>query len=222
MKGLRQKDAELVYTCFLFENIPQERVDSFLEGEGVQLRRYRKGEVIFDREHHSPSLGLVLSGSVLVSSPSGSRNLVMRELGPGDIFGAAGLFTEERDYVTTLTAKGPCRVLFISQDLLRRAMAEDFTLAENYIRFLSGRVRFLNRKISGLAAGTAEETLAIYLSGSGGEVEIPSYSRLAEELGLGRASLYRALESLEKSGHIKRNGHVIHIPNPEALKEMIQ
>jgi len=221
MKSLRQKDAQLVYSCFLFENIPQERVDRLLE-EGAQLCSYKKGDIIFDREHYTPSLGIVLSGAVLVLSPSGSRSLIMRELGPGDIFGVAGLFVEETDYVTTLTAKSPCRVLFISQDLLRRAMAADFTLVENYIRFLSGRLRFLNRKISGLAACTAEEALAIYLSGLDSEVRVPSYSRLAEELGLGRASLYRALDSLEKSGHIRRMGHVIHVLDPEGLKEMIQ
>ncbi len=218
---MRQKDVQLICSCFLFENIPPEQVERLLEDEGAKLCSYKKYEIIFDREHYAPSLGLVLSGSVLVSSPSGSRNLVMRELGPGDVFGVAGLFTEEAGYVTTLTAKSPCRILFISQELLRRAMAENFTLAENYIRFLSGRLRFLNRKISGLAAGTAEETLAVYLSGSGNKANIPSYTRLAEELGLGRASLYRALDSLEKSGYIKRAGHVIHVLSPESLKEMI-
>ena len=174
----------------------------------------QKGDIIFDRAL-PPSLGSC-SGAVLVLSPSGSRSLIMRELGRG-YFRRAGLFVEETDYVTTLTAKSPCRVLFISQDLLRRAMAADFTLVENYIRFLSGRLRFLNRKISGLAACTAEEALAIYLSGLDSEVRVPSYSRLAEELG----SAGRPCTALT---HGKRHIRewTCHTRIDPGLKEMIQ
>lgn len=75
---------------------------------------------------------------------------IMNTLGAGDIFGVAALFHSHSDYVTTLTASSPCRVFFIPQEALEQRMRENYLVAENYIRFLSERVYFLNKKIESL------------------------------------------------------------------------
>lgn len=41
-------------------------------------------------------------------------------------------------------------------------MREDFRIAENYIRFLSGRIRFLNERIAGFTEDSAERRVADY------------------------------------------------------------
>ena len=97
-------------------------------------------------------------------------------------------------------------------------MREDSTVSFNYIRFLSGRVRFLNEKIDGLVSQNAPASLGNYLAlnaePSGGKLIVRptgSISALAEQLNISRASLYRAFDTLERGGLIKRNGREIEI-----------
>lgn len=69
----------------------------------------------------------------------------MNRLGAGQIFGAAALFGETDAYVTEIEALRATRLLFISQARMSDYIARYPVVAENYIRFLSDRIRFLNR-----------------------------------------------------------------------------
>ena len=47
-----------------------------------------------------------------------------------------------------------------------------------------------------------------------------SLTELSKALGIGRASLYRALDSFESRGLIKRNGKQITLADPDELKKI--
>ena len=87
--------------------------------------------------------------------------------------------------------------------------------AVNYITFLSDRIRFLNDRLSVLSCPSAEDTVLAYLtsvSDFNGYAEIPvNMTLLSRMLGVGRASLYRSLDSLQKSGHIIRENNIIKV-----------
>ncbi len=126
--------------------------------------------------------------------------------------------------MTVLTAASDCRIVFFPRELLVTLTQEVHDIALNYIRFLTGRVRFLNDKIQGLVSGSAEAALRQYLLqnteayGDKHIVRLPgSISALAETLNIGRASLYRAFESLERAGIIKKTGKEIEIISPDGL-----
>ena len=218
-------EMETVRAAFLFRNAKEETVENALSDPLAQIESYRRGESVYDPVHFERSLGLVLSGRIRVSGGSAPRYL-MRTLSKGDPFGAAAVFSPEEDYVSYLTAETRCRVLFLPQTLLARLLYEDPAIAENYIVFLSGRVRFLNEKIRSLTSPSTEEALTKYLLKNAvreetGYAVYPerSYSSLADALNMGRASLYRALEDLERQGLIRREGKRIFIPDPEALRK---
>ena len=89
-------------------------------------------------------------------------------------------------------------------------MQDDAKIALNYIRFLSGRIQFLNRKIDSFTAPDAEQALLSYLGQKPqGRVEGISMVKLCEILNIGRTSLYRVMQQLEDSGKIKREGKTI-------------
>ena len=208
----------IIRRCFLFKGVSTWILHRALGDKRSQLRWYAKGSLIAER-----ALGLILAGSVLVQSPSGSHKLTLRTFGPGDVFGATALFTMGGSYATRLTALTECRILFFSQELLQVLMREDVVVAENYIRFLSDRIRFLNRKIACLAASSIEEMLALRLLETRGKtMPVPSFSRLAEELGIGRASLYRVLDKFVDDGLIARKPHGIEILNVDGLEKIVK
>ena len=158
---------------------------------------------------------LLLSGRVLVTKGS----LTVSTLEPGDLFGAAALYNDSPDYATTLTAQGICRCLLLDQELLDRLLGEEALLRRNYLTYLTGRIRFLNARLGSLAVGDTEGRVVRYLlsSLSYGVVEC-SASGLARQLGISRASVYRAFQDLEQAGLIRREGRAILVPDPAALE----
>lgn len=83
---------------------------------------------------------------------------------------------------------------------------------------------YLNRKIMTFTAGSAERKLSVFLAENATDgVFTPtcSMSALANMLGIGRASLYRALDRLTDCGWIERRGKEIYVLDQDALAELI-
>lgn len=198
-------------TFFLFRGLDEAAL-SAIDRELSDAVCYAKGERIYDAHSFRKSLGLVLSGAVLVQSPGEQgRSLIMNRLQPGDVFGAAALFDEEQsDYVTQLTAQEPVCVRFITQEQMNDLFRRFPQTAQNYIRFLSGRVRFLNRKLATLTGGSSVSRLYHYCLShqqEDGTVAFPhSMTELSRVLNMGRSSLYRSLDTLLLEGIVTRDG----------------
>ena len=130
------------------------------------------------------------------------------------------MFHEGEEYINRLVAMNRCAVFFIPQEVLRWIMRRDYRIAETYISYLSGRILFLNHKIDILSAGSADQKLAMYLMNHG-DVSC-SMTALSGQLNLGRASLYRAIESLEAAGLIRQEQKKIIILDPKRLQEYLK
>lgn len=144
----------------------------------------------------------------------------MSVLEPGDLFGAAALFHEET-YAVTLTAQRSCTLLLLPQALVEDLMARFPQVGRNYVAYLSGRIRFLSGKIETLTAGHVEGKLAQYLLAHTREGWAEcSATGLAKRLGVGRASLYRAFDTLTQLGLIRRDGKRIQVLNEAGLSQV--
>lgn len=204
---------------FLFDGMTAAQRDALL-GELPPPERFRRGTRLYSRRRFRRALGIVLSGTVRVFRDEGDgRRVVMNQLGPAGVFGAAALFGDEPEYVTEIEAAEDCVIQFIGQEQMACLMRRDFRLAENYIRFLTGRIRFLNRRIAGFTGGQADERLCAYLldhRGPDGLVTLPgSMMELAQTLNIARSSLYRSLDALEAVGKIRREGRRVYIDRPD-------
>ena len=188
--SLTHQQLKTLSTAFIFKNVDEIIIEQLAADPLCTLESYPRGGVIFDETHFRRSLGIVLSGEILVEKPT---KLNMSRLFPGDSFGAAAMFHSRSHYPSLLTAKKPTEVLFFPQRVIIWAMERSFAITENYIAYLSDRIWFLSSRISALTAGTAEQKLAVYLLEQG-DVE-SSMTDLSQRLNLGRASLYRAVRS---------------------------
>ncbi len=222
---LNTDELELVMKTELFHGVPQTVLLKIINAHDCTVEDYKKGEIVFSPDSFSRCLGIVLNGRLRVTKDNAdNRPIVMSTLSEGKLFGAAALFNEEAQYATQIKALEPCRILFLSQRLIKRAIEREPKLAENYIRYLSERILFLNRKIYSLTAGTAEQRLAGFLLDNlteGAYSELPM-NRLADALNMSRASLYRGMDTLTQSGAIIKDGKAICISNAEALKSYIK
>lgn len=211
---LSDQQMSLLSHSALLLDLPPEAISAILAREGCTLENFPAGETVYRPDKFRRSLGILLSGQVRVTKDA----LTVSVLEPGALFGAAALYSDAPQYATTLTALHPCTALMLTQGLLDQLMSEQDLLRQNYLRYLSSRIRFLSARLQSLAAGGAEGRLSRYLleNLADGRLVCPA-TELAQRLGISRASLYRAFDTLEASGLIKRQGKTIWVPDPAAL-----
>lgn len=223
---LNETEMEMVLKTELFRGSPPSVLTRILAVSDCTAADYEKNDVVYDKTNFSRSLGIVLEGRLRVTKENADmRPIVMSTLQIGALFGAAALFNSEPEYATKITAIERSRVLFLPQRLIKRMIEREPDIAENYIRYLSERILFLNRKIYFLTAGTAEQRLAGFLLdnlavGEYSEMPMPMH-RLADALNMSRASLYRAFDELTESGAVSKQGKLVCINNAELLKNLL-
>jgi len=141
----------------------------------------------------------------------------------GSSFGITAILSEEA-FPTVIYAKKRSSVAFITRDELLTLIDKFPAVALNIIKFQNDRIAFLNKKIETFSAGSVEERLACYLIGecqkNNSEIFCFNRKKSAEILGVGRASLYRALDSLVLDNIIEFDSKKIIIKNPLGLERI--
>ncbi len=169
------------------------------------------------------SIFIILDGSASVYGVSKTQPVILNTLKVGRVFGMASLFGE-KCLSTSIIAKNTCTYAVITQNCIEEMLKRDIGFTKNYICFLSDKIRFLNKKIAFFTSGSAEKTVAGYLLSlpiEDNTVKIEmNMTKLAQNLDIGRASLYRAFDSLEANCFITRENNIIKITSPEEFKKI--
>lgn len=216
---------EVLQGLFLFQGLGSEAVSQVYTSSGCECVEFEPGEMVYTQTSFCKALGVVLTGELRATRQGGGMEILLNVFSSGMVFGAAGLFAEEASYVSDIQAIKRSRVFFIPEAVLSELFQQFPMAAEQYIRYLSGRIRFLNRRIDSFAGGNAEKRVAAFLLDLAAEMgkqtfRLPvTYTDLAETLNIGRASLYRALEILQEDGSISRCGRDITLKNEIQLRK---
>lgn len=211
----------------LFGVVPRSTIERITASPLCKQKRFEKGELVYGKTEFSRSLGIVLSGRLRVTKDNADgHKMIMSTLSGGSLFGAAALFNDEPEYATDIVALEKSTVLFFTQSLMQRMIRREPQIAENYIKYLSERILFLNKKMYFLTAGTAEQRLCSFLldnAQEGVETTLPMpINKLACVLNISRASLYRAFDTLLSSGAIAKQGKTITVINAEGLRKFMR
>lgn len=174
----------------------------------------KAGERLLSAGSEKKRLGVILSGAARVYKTAGGRRIFMSALKAGEMIGAASLFQKDARAVTEVEATKRCEVLFFDEAELKTLLRAEFRLTENYLAYLTGRIHFLTDRIETMGSPTARDKLLSHISSGAADGVYTlkaGYNALADALGIGRASLYRAMDALEAEGLIKREGTTIFI-----------
>ena len=208
----------------LFRGVSEETVRNLLRTEGCRKITYEKGEFLCRSGQPLDGLLLITGGRAQVKK----GGVLLRDLTAGDVTGVSALYSGDTRMETDIRAGTRVTALFLSRDAMTAALQSDPQLVSNYIVFLSTRIRFLNGVIRRFSASDATRRLAGYLlEQTQGQEQTPGpgspfrATRAAEELGISRASLYRALETLQQAGCIEKKDRGLVITNAERLQEVL-
>ena len=222
--------AELTDASSIFRGYSAEELALFIAPLGC-FREYDPGEMILCRGKDSDrvSICIILSGKAVIRSCDKQKATLLRFVSAGSEVGAAGVFSSS-PIDTTVTACGdsPVSVFLMSREAVFGLIdkPEVVLFRNNLLNLLSDKVHFLNERISCVTGGSADRRLAFYLNScmtcEDGTVDVGmSMTALAFSLDIGRASLYRAFDSLSSAGIIRREENRIIIDNRKKLKKLI-
>ena len=210
--------AALVSDTFLFAGIPEADIRVLLDEDEILVKHYHKDEVVLDRSAKARVLGIILYGRCMVIKESDTGKMPMSVLRRKQLFGAAALFHHEPDYVARVTAAESTWVLLIPEETLKRMMKNNFGIVENYLDYLTARIRFLSARLDGFLPQTVEERVFRHISQHAENgVYRPewSVSALAEAFRISRTTLYRAIDKLVSEGKIERCGRAFRLSKGE-------
>lgn len=206
----------------LFIGVDTDALSVAINSTDTITEEFKQGEEIFSPQSAEKRLGFILNGEANVYSADGNRSALIRSLVSGDTFGVSNLFDKDSCFVSLIVAKKASSVIFFSPQAIEMLLNDSTVFRTNYIRFLSQRICFLNRKISCFTAGSPERRLTVFLCSQSNESSFSlnvNANSLSEMLNVGRASLYRAFDKLIADGFIKKDGKIITILDRSALEK---
>ena len=220
---LTEKDLQKLSLHPLFAGVSPASIRQALSLHGGGVSEFADGELLASPQEQQGTLGFLLKGRATVTTADVTRNVLLRFLGAGDVFGLASLFSEEAP-VSRISASGACKCILFTQAAIEQLLETDASFRKSYIGYLTGRIRFLNQKIGYLTAGSAERRLALYLASLGTDtIRLQdSITSLSDLLNLGRASLYRAFDRLCTDGYLIKNGKDLILCNVEEMLRAYQ
>ena len=197
---MNRADLKRIVSCALFRNISLEEIERLLSESDVSVLTFDAGSYLMRRASTHHRLGILLKGQAVVERKTDGGLMHMSRLRESDLFGAASVFCEDETYVVDIRCVTPCRVVFWNESVLK-----------NYLRYLTTRIRFLNRRLDALSKNSVPGKLMSYFSSESqeGVLTVKSYTELADTRCLSRATLYRAVDTLCAEGRILRDGKKI-------------
>lgn len=226
-----KKYLPILKKCPLFHHLADDDILSALSCINAKLYKKQGGEYILCPGDTAKSMGIVLSGSLLVMQEDiwGHRNIISK-ITPGGLF--AEPFAVLPGAVMNIGILAEKNTEFLFPDMSKimslcpNTCPHHSQIINNLIQILSQKILFFNDKITHMSKRTTREKLLSYLSAESvrqGSLsfDIP-YNRqqLADFLAVERSAMSFELSKLQKDGLLttKRNHFVLSAKNsPDSL-----
>lgn len=218
--------AELLARTPLLRGLDRTQVEAV--AARARRRRADRGEALFAEGDPASTVGFVLSGRLkLVQLSADGREVILRVVGPGELFGAVGLF-EGSVYPATAEAMEDAEILVWRGEDLRDAMLETPALALNALRVLAERLGRMQERVRELATERVERRIARALlrlvrhagrrTEKGVEIDMAiTRQEIGELTGTTLFTVSRTLSAWEAAGIVKAGRRRVVVLRPHAL-----
>lgn len=208
----------------LFSGISEEELRAMLSCLAAKKERYPKDAFLLRAGDPTESVGLVLSGRVLVMQEDiwGNRH-ILSKVGPGQTFGAAYACAPGSVPDVSVSAETPAVVMFLNVGriltMCPSACPWHGRVVRNLVGELAGKNLRFAEKLTHMGQRTTREKVMSYLSAEARrqgshEFDIPfSRQELADYLAVERSGLSLALGNLKRDGLLdfRKNHFVIRV-----------
>lgn len=136
-------------TLPVFETLSHERLEEI--AHYARLLQVARNTEVMHAGDATNDIYVVLTGTLKVQmSDQEGREVILSQLGHGDMFGEMGAIDDHPRSATVVTTQ-PCDLVVIPKEDFKRCLASNFDVALHIIRSLIKRLRDADRKIESLA-----------------------------------------------------------------------
>ncbi len=209
----------------LFAGLDDSLIDELVRSS--RLRKLGKGQILFLQLDDADHVFVVRKGMILISvTHEDGRELVLNEMGCGDIFGELSLFSGEMRSADAI-ARIRSEVVVIPAEILQHILDRSPELARRMLVILAKRLRMSTNRETSLAFLDAQARVAHLLlefdreSGSKGYINL-TQTEVGQRLGLARQTVAKILGKWRRAGWLITGRGRIMILRPEVLNEIAQ
>ena len=198
----------------LFQGSTAEETEKILSCLRAEEKHYKKEEIICHMGDTVTSLGVVISGSVLIENDDiwGNRSILDR-VGPGQIFAETYACVPGEKLMVNVTAAEDTVILFLNVGRIIRSCPNSCSyhikLIRNLLSISAQKNLNLSRRIFNTSSKTIRGRLLSYLSDQAvqkgkQQFDIPFNRRqLADYLGVDRSAMSNELSKMQRDGLIR-------------------
>lgn len=195
----------------LFCGVSEDEIIAMLACLKAEKKDFAKDAFLLHAGDTAESVGLVLSGNVLVMQEDiwGNRNIISKA-GPGQTFAAAFACAPDSALNVSVMAETPVTAMFLNVkrilNVCPAACAHHSRIIRNLLGELAEKNLHLSEKLTHMGQRTTRAKLMSYLSAEAQrigayEFDIPfSRQQLADYLGVERSGLSRELSEMRREG----------------------
>ncbi|MFN0162893.1 MAG: Crp/Fnr family transcriptional regulator [Burkholderiales bacterium] len=186
----------------------------------AELRRARRGEVLFDRGDPCAALPFLLSGQVRVTRATGEgRSIMLYSVLPGEVCVVSnGVLLGALPFDATGIAVTDVEIAAVPAEVVDDLVAREPDFRRFLFRMFGERIADLMGLVEAVAFQKLDQRLARLLIERGPRV-VATHQSLADDLGVAREMVSRVLRSFADRGLIEQQREALTVTDPVALEK---
>ena len=171
---------------------------------------FSRNQIIFSEGEKCSKIGIIIEGEIKISTITHhEKEETFTIVKKGDIFGNSLIFSSSPYYLGDITATQKTTICFISKSDLIKELSLHPDLLESYINIISDKAIRIKQQNKLFAHKNIRDRISYYFitlskQQNSNIIQLPSITKLSNELSLPRPSVSRELTNMEKDGLILR------------------
>ena len=217
---------DILINCPIFSGLSEEELELIFSKSHHFTRTFEVGEIAAFSGETVNFLMIVLEGSVKGEMVDFSGKIIkIDDIRAPRALASAFIFGKQNKFPVNVMANEKTKLLYIPKYDFMKMLQGDMRILQNFLNVISNQSQMLAGKLKFLSFKTIKGKIAQYILGLAGPdknmVELPlTQNDLAEQFGVARPSLARALGEMAEEGIISVDRKVIRILNRKRLREV--
>ena len=211
--------------CPIFTGLSLEELENVFSNSHHFTKTFEVGEIAAFSGETVNFLMIVLEGSVKGEMVDFSGKIIkIDDIRSPYPLASAFIFGKQNKFPVNVMANEKTKLLYIPKYDFMKMLQSDIRILQNFLNVISGHTQILANKLKFLSFKTIKGKIAQYILSLAGPdrdmVELPlTQHDLAEQFGVARPSLARALGEMAEEGMISVDRKVVRILDRAKLRE---
>jgi CRP/FNR family transcriptional regulator, dissimilatory nitrate respiration regulator len=214
---------QVLMSCPVFIGLSSSEIEEILNKTHYFTKTYEVGEIAAFSGEPVNFLMIVLEGSVKGEMQDFSGKVIkIDDIAAPRVLAGAFIFGRQNKFPVNVMANEKTRILYIPKFDFMKMLQSDIRILQNFLNVISSQGQILANKLKFLSFKTIKGKIAQYILSLAGPnkmmIELPmTQNELAEQFGVARPSLARALGEMAEDGIISVDRKVVRILDRKRL-----